>query len=82
MKNIQNHKDKIVELVQGLPESKLQSVIDYLSTLSESTKTQATLLSFQGSWADLDENLFEKFTSKLIDNRASNERRNRDEVFN
>jgi hypothetical protein len=68
-------REQIIRKIRKIPSNKLNDLNDYLSKLEKATGKSTKILSFAGSWKDIDESLFNEFTSNLISNRNRNSRR-------
>lgn len=64
-------KNKIIKRLNEIPESKLDSVFHYIDSLGEKEKKKNEILSFAGSWVDIDPELFDTLTGKLFKERRN-----------
>ena len=53
----------------------LNDLNDYLNKLEQTTEKSSKILSFAGSWINIDESAFYELTDNLISNRSRNTRR-------
>lgn len=65
-------KNKIIKRLDEISESKLDKVFNYIETLGGREKNTNEILSFAGTWNDIDSELFSEFTEKLLDRRTKN----------
>lgn len=68
-------RQQIFRKIRRIPASKLNDLNDYLSLLEQATDKSSKILSFAGSWNNIDETTFDELTSQLISNRSKNTRR-------
>ena len=68
-------RQQIFRKIRRIPASKLNDLNDYLSLLEQTTDKSSKILSFAGSWNNIDETAFDELTSQLISNRSKNTRR-------
>ncbi len=68
-------RQQIFRKIRRIPSNKLNDLNDYLSKLDLSIDKSTKILSFAGSWNNVDEEAFEELTDKLISNRSKNIRR-------
>jgi len=68
-------RQQIFRKIRRIPASKLNDLNDYLSLLEQTTDKSSKILSFAGSWNNIDETAFDELTSQLISNRSKNARR-------
>jgi hypothetical protein len=66
-------RQQIIRKIQSLPEDKLNSVADFLN--KEVPDGSKKTSSYAGCWKDLDESVFDSFTTNLISNRSKIQRR-------
>jgi hypothetical protein len=71
MINVQELKDRLKKRIDALPEEKLKTVSRFLESV-EGGLSKAKLLSFAGSWTDLDEDTFKELTTNLEARRKNN----------
>jgi len=65
----------ILRKIRRIPSNKLNDLNDYLSKLEETTEKTSKILSYAGSWSNIDESAFNELTDNLIINRNKNSRR-------
>lgn len=68
-------RQQILRKIRRIPSNKLNDLNEYLSKLEQTTEKASKILSFAGSWNNLDESAFDEFTDNLIQNRNKNSRR-------
>ena len=68
-------RQQIFRKILRIPSNKLNDLNDYLSKLEQTTEKSSKILSFAGSWINIDESVFGEFTENLISNRTKNSRR-------
>ena len=64
-------KKKIISRLENFPANKLEDVWNFIDHLEEENANKKTLLSFAGTWKDIDDTLFEDLTTNLISRRKS-----------
>jgi len=60
---------RLIKRIRNIPESKLRELDDFLLKIEKSLNKKEKNLSFAGSWNDVEQDLFESLTDKLISNR-------------
>jgi hypothetical protein len=68
-------RQQIFRKIRRIPSNKLNDLNDYLSKLEETTEKSSNVLSFAGSWINIDESAFDELTNNLISNRSKNSHR-------
>jgi hypothetical protein len=68
-------RNRILKRISSIPENKLKQLDDYISKLEKKENTPSGNLSFAGSWKDIDNSVFEEFTTNLVKNRTKNRSR-------
>ena len=68
-------RQQILRKIRRIPSYKLSDLNEYLSSLEQTTEKTTKILSFAGSWNNLDESAFKELTDTLISNRSKNSRR-------
>ena len=68
-------RQQIFRKIRRIPSNKLNDLNDYLTKLEETTEKSSNVLSFAGSWINIDESAFDELTNNLISNRSKNSRR-------
>ena len=68
-------RQQIFRKVRRIPSNKLNDLNDYLSKLEQTTEKSSKILSFAGSWINIDKSAFDELTDNLISNRSRNSRR-------
>jgi hypothetical protein len=69
-------RDKILKRINRIPVEQLTEVEKYLKMLESQNTKKKKILSYAGSWKDLDDEVFRQFTNELITRRQENKRRN------
>jgi len=69
-------RDKILKRINRIPVEQLTEVERYLKMLESQNTKKKKILSYAGSWKDLDDEVFRQFTNELITRRQENKRRN------
>lgn len=59
----------IIKKIDNIPDEHLDKVLAYVEKISNLNENQQFILSFAGSWKDLDEELFDDLTVNLHQNR-------------
>jgi len=75
-------KNKLLHEIERLPDDKLSEVYHYvhdirLGSEKNEQKQSADIMSFSGSWQDIDDNLFDHFLSEVTDRRSQAFKRRR-----
>lgn len=73
MISIKELKERLKRRIDNLSEDKLNDVSQFLESLEGNNKGK--LLTFAGSWNDLDDETFSELTNKLEDRRKNNRTR-------
>ena len=68
-------RQQIFRKIRRIPSDKLHDLNDYLSKLEQTAEKPSKILSFAGSWNNIDESAFNELTDHLITNRNKNSRR-------
>ena len=68
-------RQQILRKIRRIPSDKLNDLNEYLSKLEQTTDKTSKILSFAGSWNNIDEAAFDELTDNLILNRNKNSRR-------
>ena len=68
-------RQQILRKIRRIPSNKLTDLNEYLSNLEQTTEKSTKILSFAGSWNNIDESAFKELTDNLISNRNNNSRR-------
>ncbi len=68
-------RQQIFQRIRRIPKDKLNDLNDYLSKLEQTTEKSSKILSFAGSWINIDDSAFDELTDNLISNRSRNIRR-------
>lgn len=74
MKSDQQKRSRIIKKIKTLPINQLDELEKVLFK-NHGISEKSDILSFAGSWADLDEDVFNDLTENLIKNRQKNQRR-------
>ena len=68
-------RQQILRKIRRIPSNKLNDLNEYLSKLEQTTEKTSKILSYAGSWNNIDESVFNELTNNLILNRNKNSRR-------
>jgi hypothetical protein len=68
-------RQQIFQKIRRIPSNKLNDLNDYLSKLEQTTEKSSKILSFAGSWINIDESALNELTDSLILKRSNNSRR-------
>lgn len=68
-------RQQILHKIRRIPSNKLNDLNEYLSKLEQTTDKTSKILSYAGSWKNIDKSSFDEFTEDLILNRNKNSRR-------
>jgi hypothetical protein len=68
-------RQQILRKIRRIPSDKLNDLNEYLNRLEQTTEKSSKILSFAGSWNNIDESAFNELTDKLISNRKMQSRR-------
>lgn len=68
-------RNQIWSKVQKMPSDRLKKLHEYIKQLEKSSSGKRKVLSYAGTWKDLDNELFKELTDNLISNRQRNKRR-------
>ncbi|NOX86240.1 MAG: hypothetical protein GXO86_09795 [Chlorobi bacterium] len=68
-------RNRILKKIYRIPKDKLRELDEFLSKLEEDVNHKSQILSFAGSWKDIDQSVFDTFTKDLISNRKKNRKR-------
>ena len=63
-------RQQIFRKIRRIPASKLNDLNDYLSLLEQTTDKSSKILSFAGSWNNIEETAFDELTNQLISKRS------------
>ena len=74
MLSIKELKERLKSRIDTLSEDKLNDVSQFLESL-ETGSNKGNLLSFAGSWNDIDDETFNEFTKNLEDRRKNDRTR-------
>ncbi len=62
-------KDKIINRISSMSRERLKNIDEYIDQLEEKNKKKQEILSFAGSWKDIDKEVFNDLTDRLQENR-------------
>ena len=62
-------------MIRRVPSNKLNDLLEYITKLEKSMEKKSKVLSFAGSWKNIDDSAFDELTKDLITNRSKNLRR-------
>lgn len=68
-------RQQIFRKIRRIPSNKLNDLNEYLNKLEQTTDKSSKILSYAGSWNNIEESAFNEFTDHLITNRNKNSRR-------
>jgi hypothetical protein len=68
-------RDQLIRRIQRIRADKLKQLDDFAAKLEENITNKDKILSFAGAWDNIDNDLLNNFTDKLISRRKSNMRR-------
>ncbi|MDX2195281.1 MAG: hypothetical protein NW207_02600 [Cytophagales bacterium] len=68
-------RQQIFRKIQRMYANKLNDLNDYINKLEHPTDKSSNILSFAGSWVNIDKSAFAELTDNLISNRTRNSRR-------
>ncbi len=68
-------RNQLLRRIHRIRADKLRQLDDYAAKLEESINNKEKILSFAGVWENIDDDLFNDFTDKLITRRQRNKRR-------
>lgn len=69
-------RQRIFKMIRKVPPNKLSELLEYITSLEKSIEKQSKVLSYAGSWNNIDDSAFNELTRELISNRSRNTRRN------
>ncbi len=65
-------RQQILRKIRRIPSNKLKDLNEYISKLEQTTEKSSKILSYAGSWKNIDESAFDELTGNLIINRSRN----------
>ena len=68
-------RNQIIKKIQRFPHEKLKELNEFVSKLEGRNRKKSKVLSYAGTWEDIDESTFEELTKNLISRRQRNNRR-------
>lgn len=68
-------RNQILRKIYRIPSNKLKELDEYISKLDEDTPSTAKILTFAGSWENLDKSILDELTESLVENRKKNRNR-------
>ncbi len=68
-------RNQIVRRINLIPKEKLDELDYYISKLEQIDTNRKKRKSYAGIWKDIDDSVFEDFTTNLVSNRQKNRRR-------
>ncbi len=68
-------RQQILRKIYRIPNEKLKELEDFISKLEPENNRKDRILSFAGSWKNIDDIVFIELTENLISNRERNKRR-------
>ena len=75
MKSDTQIRDQLIRRIQRIRADKLKQLDDYAAKLEKTIHNKEKILSFAGAWDNLDDDLFNDLTNKLMTRRQENNRR-------
>lgn len=75
MKTENQIRNQIIRQLNKMSTKKLKAIQKFLGELEEKNETQSKVLSYAGTWSDIDDSVMEDLTDNLIANRQKNRRR-------
>lgn len=66
---------KIIKSIRNVSDNELEDLYTYISKLEKKSRGQNDQLKFSGVWNDIDDDIFENFTDRIIERRKSSKRR-------
>lgn len=70
-----NIKSNIVKRLDKFSKKKLEDILKFLDKIEDSANKRENILSFAGSWADMEKNTFDDFNKHLLKRRKANKTR-------
>ena len=67
-------KKEIIQRIEAFSKAKLEHVLNYVKKLDVDEDRRKRILSFSGSWKNLDQEVIDDLTINLQDNRAKDTR--------
>ena len=68
-------RNQLLRRIHRIRADKLRQLDDYAAKLEENINNKEKILSFAGAWENIDDDLFNDFTDRLITRRQRNKRR-------
>lgn len=68
-------RNQILRRISKFSSDKLKELDEYISKLDQGTSKRNKTMSYAGAWKDIDDSVFEDFTTNLISNRHKNRQR-------
>ncbi len=68
-------RNQLLRRINRIRADKLRQLDDYAAKLEETFNNKDKILSFAGAWENIDDDLFNDFTDRLITRRQRNKRR-------
>lgn len=68
-------RQQILRKIYRIPSEKLKELDDFVSKLVQSINKKTKIMSFAGSWQNIDDSVFNDLTKNLISNRQKTKRR-------
>ena len=66
---------RILRRISRVPKERLKELDEFVLSLQKQQDHKNKTLSYAGAWKDIDEDIFNSFTSKLIQRRKRNRQR-------
>ncbi|MDF1549816.1 MAG: hypothetical protein P1P88_18460 [Bacteroidales bacterium] len=68
-------RNQLLRKIYRIPSNKLKELDEFISKLDEDTPSTAKILTFAGSWENLDKSILDELTESLVENRKKNRNR-------
>ncbi len=75
MKSDTQIRDQLIRRIKRIRADKLKQLDDYAAKLEEPINNKEKILSFAGAWENIDDDLFNDLTDKILTRRQMNKRR-------
>ena len=75
MISVSQIRQQILRKISRMPANKLNDLNEYLDKLEKTTKKKSRIISYAGSWNNIDKSAFDELTANLIIRRNQNPRR-------
>lgn len=68
-------KNQILRRIQKLPPDKIKELHEFVGKIDQETPMKMKILSYAGTWSDIDDTVYNDLTENLISQRQKNNRR-------